>query len=412
MTPPPHRPPPPGPRPLPLHLALQTWIALSSQAALPLLKTGSIAWNARLQNRARNLERSLRDVDPEAFSRAVARNAHQDVFDFITGVRAYRDTPRKARKTRGRVIWRRGAARLRDLGAQQDAPRSRKTILLIPSLINRADILDLAPTRSLCRWLDAAGYRPFVLDWGGGGEEETTFSAEQYIVHRLEPAFAYLASQSKGAVHIGGHCMGGLFATALALRNGEACASLSLIATPWDFHAYEEASIAALRTARPLIEAATAGNTPLGVDIIQTLFTSLSPFLTIDKFRRFANAPTSAARREIFVRLEDWLGDGIPLSAPLARQVLFDWFENNTPNMGLWRVGGEAVRPERLTMPVFAAVAERDHIVPAASADALIEKIPHGHRLGVAAGHIGMIAGSYARKRFYTPWTDWLQGLS
>ena len=43
-----------------------------------------------------------------------------------------------------------------------------------------------------------------------------------------------------------------------------------------------------------------------------------------------------AARR--FVVLEDWLNDGVPLAAPVAREVLSGWYGANTPAAGAWRL--------------------------------------------------------------------------
>ncbi|WES32101.1 alpha/beta fold hydrolase [Varunaivibrio sulfuroxidans] len=336
--------------------------------------------------------------------------AGKTVAEFIAGVRAYRGAGRTPRRARGRVVWREGATCLRALGYSSTITPG-KAILLVPSLINRAHILDLTDERSLCRWLTASGFHPFVLDWGAPGVDERAFGADAYILRRLEPALAQVAALGGGSAHIGGYCMGGLFATALAARNPGTCASLSLIATPWDFHAYDAAAIAMVKAARPIIEILTENGAPLGVDSIQTLFSLLDPFLTVAKFRRFNAMPKASAQRDTFIQLEDWLGDGVPLSAPLARQALFDWFGANTPGKGTWTIGGRAVRPERLTLPVFGAISGKDHIVPAPSAGALIAKIRGAHRLDVDAGHIGMVVGGRARKVFYEPWARWLGAL-
>ena len=43
-------------------------------------------------------------------------------------------------------------------------------LLAVPSLINRAYVLDLAPGRSLLRYLAAQGLRPLLVDWGAPGD--------------------------------------------------------------------------------------------------------------------------------------------------------------------------------------------------------------------------------------------------
>ena len=53
-------------------------------------------------------------------------------------------------------------------------------MLVVPSLINRAYILVLAPGRSALRWLAAQGLRPILMDWGAPGPAEARFGLETY----------------------------------------------------------------------------------------------------------------------------------------------------------------------------------------------------------------------------------------
>ena len=76
---------------------------------------------------------------------------------------------------------REGCSRLLDYGAAPEAADpAGPPVLVVPSLINRAYILDLAPGRSLLRWLAAQGLRPLLLDWGAPGPAEAGFGLEDY----------------------------------------------------------------------------------------------------------------------------------------------------------------------------------------------------------------------------------------
>ena len=82
--------------------------------------------------------------------------------------------------------------------------------------------------------------------------------------------------------------------------------------------------------------------------------------------------------------MEDWLADGVPLAAPVAREALSGWYGANTPGRGQWRVAGLAVNPAALTIPAFCAIPARDRLVPAVSARALAEKLSRlQHRLSL-----------------------------
>jgi poly(3-hydroxyalkanoate) synthetase len=74
-------------------------------------------------------------------------------------------------------------------------------------------------------------------------------------------------------------------------------------------------------------------------------------------------------------------------------------------------VAGEVVEPGRLAMPAFLAIPSRDRIVPPASALALAKSLPGPLVHGVAAGHIGMVAGQGAEEALWRPLLRWISGL-
>jgi poly(3-hydroxyalkanoate) synthetase len=111
----------------------------------------------------------------------------------------------------------------------------------------------------------------------------------------------------------------------------------------------------------------------------------------------------------MFVALEDWLNDGIPLVAQVARETLGGWYGANTPALGAWRVLGLPVLPSVLRVPCFVAAPGRDRIVPPESARALAAGIEGSVLYVPDAGHIGMVAGSTARRMLWDPLVEWLR---
>ena len=116
-------------------------------------------------------------------------------------------------------------------------------------------------------------------------------------------------------------------------------------------------------------------------------------------------------RAEKFVALEDWLNDGVPLAAAVARACLVDWYGRNDPARGAWRIAGLPVRPEAIDLPSFVAIPARDRIVPPESAASLADRLPRAAVLRPAAGHIGMVAGSTAERALWLPFREWLSTL-
>jgi polyhydroxyalkanoate synthase subunit PhaC len=212
-------------------------------------------------------------------------------------------------------------------------------------------------------------------------------------------------------VVLAGYCMGGLLTVALAQRRPDLVSALALLATPWDFHAGGPEQAAALAGGLPLLEPAMALSGTLPVDLLQSLFAMLDPWGIADKYHAFARLDPEGERARLFVALEDWLNDGIPLAAPVARECLEGWYGANAPARGEWRVAGLAVDPALLALPAFVAVPARDRIVPPESARPLATLLRGAVLHEPRAGHIGMAAGGNAEAALWRPLLAWIRGL-
>ena len=138
------------------------------------------------------------------------------------------------------------------------------------------------------------------------------------------------------------------------------------------------------------------------------LFSLLEPGSVAAKYRDFGRRRSKTSKRasEMFVAIEDWLNDGIPLAAPVAREVIGGWYGANAPALGHWRIAGAPVLPPAL--PAFVAIPARDRIVPPGSALALAQAIPGATVVRPQAGHVGMVAGSGATAALWEPLLSWL----
>ncbi|HWK47198.1 MAG TPA: alpha/beta fold hydrolase [Stellaceae bacterium] len=417
MTSHPNPPPRLGPRPLPLHLmhAAASWSG--SKLALPLLRSGSTAWPPNPGTLPQGspefaaLAQQLAAVTYEDLSAAVDRELIRRADLFATGLEAYRRHPYRRVLTDRPVLWREGSTRLLDFG-----PVGAPPLLVIPSLVNRSYVLDLAPDNSLLAFLATSGVRPLLVDWDEPGVEERGFGLTEYIAGRLDQAFevaAEIASgqQPRGGVHVLGYCMGGLLALALAERKMRRTRSLTLLATPWDFHAEQPAQARLLGSlAAPLAQVFAASGV-LPVEVLQSWFFMTDPAQGLRKFSRLATLDPASSAATRFVAIEDWVNDGIPLALPTARECLADWYGANAPAAGSWRIAGHAVDPTRLDLPVLAVLPNQDRIVPPASAAALADRLPRVERLTPSLGHVGMVVGPQAKTAVWRPIAAWLKGI-
>ena len=131
----------------------------------------------------------------------------------IRGIAAYRRHPWQRDLPDPAAVWTEGPARLLDYGWVGGASGG-PAVVFVPSLVNRAYILDLMPGQSMMRWFAARGIRPLLMDWGWPGAVERQFTLTDYIAGALERAL----SAVPGPVVLAGYCMGGMLALATALR--------------------------------------------------------------------------------------------------------------------------------------------------------------------------------------------------
>lgn len=396
-----------GPRPLGLHLGTASAVWQSSRLALPLLRSAEVAELPEPLTALEALRPSLRAAEAEPLQAALEREIARRADALARGIEAYRRHPHRRRPGATALAWQEGTSRLWDYG-----PGDGRPILLVPSLINRSTVLDLDEGHSLCRWLAAKGFRPFLVDWDTPAEEECGFTLTDYVSGRLS-AMLDCAGAAAGGQRplVLGYCLGGNLALGLACLRQEAMAGLALLATPWDFHAGLAVPPANMRLAAllfaPLIE--TFGVLP--VDAVQSLFYALDPWLAVRKFSAFGRRDQQSGAARTFVALEDWLNDGVPLAGPVAREVLTGWYAENRPARGLWRLAGRPMDPGRLALPSLAMIPEGDRIVPPSSALALAEAMPGLELHRPPAGHVGMIVGSKAVRHVWQPLADWASAL-
>ena len=195
-----------GPRPLLLHLTLAMLRSNVSRAT-------SLLWNAGWPDSPdgskssmaailRSLRQSVRNDDRDAspdcdFAAAVIAETLRQDAALIEGIAAYRRHGWQRTLSEPPAIWSEGGTRLLDYRLPGMEFHRGLPVLFVPSLINRAYVLDLTEGNSMLRWLAGNGVRPMLLDWGWPGEAERRFTLTDYVAGRLERAMT-AAAQAAG----------------------------------------------------------------------------------------------------------------------------------------------------------------------------------------------------------------------
>ena len=294
------------------------------------------------------------------------------VRDALAGLRAYRDAPRSTDRQQAPTAARIDGASLRDHGG--DGPPA----VLIPSLINPPDILDLDDDTSLTAAVRAMSRHVYLVDWGAASQRGS-LSVAGHVERLLLPLLDALAEPAA----LVGYCLGGTMAIAAATL-----ASLEQVVTlaaPWHFSRYPAEGRIALERLWQGSQESVAALGALPMELLQAAFWSLDPDRTVRKFAEFGRLDSAGPSARRFVALEDWANEGQPLPLPAARELIEDLFSRDLSGRGDWLVGGRTMT-DTPPIPVLNFTASHDRIAPAATA-------PRGETVAIPSGHVGMIVG-------------------
>lgn len=322
--------------------------------------------------------------------------------DFFKGIQKYQAHPFKREMPSLPIVWEEGEGALYCATDKRPALYT-VPVVLVPSMVNRSDILDLLPERSMLRWLAAQGFDTYLFDWGTTTADAAQGSFDDALQKRLIPAIESLGRP----VLLMGYCMGGLFASALSSLRPDLTRGCALLATPWNFHDEGARLRARLSILRPMAIPYLKQYNRLPESWVQALFATLDPEGSIRKFAAFAAMDQDDPRGRMFVAVEDWLNEGLDLPAGIAMTCFEEWYEENLPGQGLWTVCGEPVTAGGIKVPTLVIAASDDRIVPPDSAMAFADQRVKGERLLCRTGHVGLIAGKSAIEDMWQPLAQW-----
>ena len=363
-----------------------------------------------LEQTVTNLLQSIKDIPTDI-----------DWLQFQTGVARYAANQTPPENPDYPTLATVGRVSLLDAGGE-GAP-----IVLIPSMVNKGYVLDLHPGSSLTGHLRDQGFRVLLIDWGIP-TEDNILTLSEVLAEHLEPLLNH-AIQQFGPVSLFGYCMGGLLALAATVRlntpnprspltaHRPPINRLALAAMPWDFSATTSAQH--MQFAKPFLEPwlnPTPSTAPLipnpksliPPEVMSHYFWSLDPWSPIRRLMAYGRE-TDPARLTQMTALEDWLNDGLPLDGPVAREMLLDWYADNTPLKGLWKVNDTPILPQNINCPLWVCITQNDILVPTASSLPFLAQTKGAQVVMSDTGHVGLVCGRRAKERLYDPLTIWLK---
>ena len=312
------------------------------------------------------------------------------------------------------VVWTRNKTTLYRYRGEGPA-KHRTPIVFVYALINKPYIFDLTPDNSFFRHLLGEGYDVFLVDWGTPGWEDRAMTYDDYVGEHL-PKAVDRALRASGADEytLFGYCMGGTMAAMHAALRPERMRNLVTLTAPFDF---DGAGLHGLWTDRrhfdPARMAQAFGNVP--GDVIDTGNAMLRPVANYFGARMTMWERLLAGKDMTgWKAMNKWVNDGVPFAGAAFTQWIRDFYQDNLLVKGEMTIKGEPVDLSRIEVPLLNIAGEKDHIAPPAMVEPLNDLVSSRDRdyLLMPAGHVGLLAGSGARKGLWPKVTDWLASRS
>ena len=287
----------------------------------------------------------------------------------------------------------------------------RVPVILIPSLVSRAYILDLAKGQSFVEFLVHRGFDVYMIDWGVPRAEHSGMRVEDYVL-RLMPECIEVALEEAGEKEISmvGYCMGGQLSCMYAATHLEGpLKNLLCLTTPIN------------SSGMPLYQAWTDPES-FDLDGVIKELGNIPPEIVSASLRGLRPLQRRAGRLKLldnveddgfvsaFLRLDRWAADQVPFPGETARQFIGDFLRDNKLMHNEMKLGSQLVDLGAVSIPSLHAAAEYDHIVPRESSKDLLGLMGGDDKSEIVlkGGHVSMVAGGNAVYRLWPQLDRWL----
>lgn len=295
-------------------------------------------------------------------------------------------------------------------------PQESVPILIIYALINRPYILDLQPDRSVVRFLLKSGFDVYLIDWGEPEEKDHVLTIDDYVNDFIDRIVDYIIDEKDiDKLTILGYCMGGTLSTMYTALHPEKVQNFMVMAAPIYFDTDESLLHVWAKPQYFDVDRVvdTLGNIP--PDFLNGGYMFLDPIGNmIMKYSKFVESVDNDAFVRMFLRMEKWINDGIPLAGETFREIIKYGYQQNLLVKNEWSLNGSKIDLKNITMPVLNIVGNFDHLVPPSASKPLLEYVGSSDtkELIMPTGHIGLSVSSKSHRELWPQVVEWLKPRS
>jgi polyhydroxyalkanoate synthase len=286
-----------------------------------------------------------------------------------------------------------------------EEPVQRTPVLLVPPLAAPATCFDLRRGCSVVEHLTSLGYPTYLVDYGPISFDDRALGLEHWVDDVI-PGAAGAVLNDSGAdyVHVIGWCLGGIMSL-LSVADGRIpAASVSLIASPFDF--------AQVRMMRPVRQLAELTGGKVGT----ALYTALggAPSMLVGAGFRMSTMDRYLTRPLVLLsRMDDrdfleqdeaterLMRSMLAYPGRTFAQLYHQFFRINELSAGRLRLTYREIDVRDVNAPVLAVAGQTDVLAPRAAVHHvgyLVASAPDLRLETVPGGHLGVLTGRAAER--------------
>lgn len=305
------------------------------------------------------------------------------------------------------LVWQRDKVKLYHYLREKPA-KCKIPVLVSFAMLNRHDVLDLQPDRSLIKKMLDEGLDIYIMDWGYPTQADRYLTMEDYIDGYMNDAVDFIrAKHGVEKINKQGICQGGTYSMIYAAKYPEKLNSLVTYVAPYDFGENDNMLYKWAKYIDVDTMVDSVGTIP--GSMIDSAFSLLNPSMNITKYLGILDSLDDEAKLENFLRMEKWKSDLPAIAGEMYRKYIKDLFRDNKLIKGELYLGGERIDLKNMTVPFLNVYATNDTIIPNESTKAIMPKLGSKDKSEIPfpGGHIGVFVGGRSQKELAPSIAKW-----
>ena len=290
-------------------------------------------------------------------------------------------------------------------------------VIITYAPINRFQVMDINPYRSVVRALLSSGLDVYLLDWGYPHLEDSSVSLSDYINYLKDAVQIIKDKTGFDKISMLAYCWGGIIGTIYAALNNDNLKSLVLMAVPIDSNK-DNTIIARWLKALDVDKVVDEFGSVDGL-LLEFAFTMRNPpRYAFDRYVRLYSRLYDKVFVKTFWSFQNWLTDTPLIPGNLFRNIINDCYKNNLLVSNKMQINGDnsnnTIDLRKISVPLLTIVAEHDDLVSPESTLSINSLVSSTEKTSFVypGDHVGLCISTEAHEKLWPKVSKWILSQS